>query len=360
MSDTPISARRWIARGVDDAFAGLALGRFNRRRPRSRAERLDPRQRVEALQRVASTYGAWAADEARFFPEPAPIQPEKRLLRRIGAGGEVLDLRWDSEFEPLDEGRLRERYLGHDVNHRCAARWYRHPDRPRACAVLVHGYMSGRPAMDRWLMPVQRLYAAGLDVALFVLPYHGVRARPGRQRWTPVFPNADVRFTIEALRQSCYDLRALHGYLRSDGCDAIGNVGMSLGAYVSALHGTVDPHVAFLGLLVPLASFGDAAVDSRRLVGTPEEQEAQRRALETAYAPVSPLERAPRIDSERVLVMGGEVDRVTPIRHAERLSEHFDAKLMRFPGGHLLQFGRGDGFGGVEALLRELGHLPPR
>jgi len=56
-----------------------------------------------------------------------------------------------------------------------------------------------------------------------------------------------------------------------------------------------------------------------------------------------------------VLVLAAEGDRITPIAHAERLARHFDAKLVRFAGGHLLQFGRRDAFRELRTWLRGIG-----
>jgi predicted alpha/beta hydrolase family esterase len=55
-----------------------------------------------------------------------------------------------------------------------------------------------------------------------------------------------------------------------------------------------------------------------------------------------------------VLVVAAESDQITPISHAERLAQHFGASLVRFGGGHLLQFGRGEAFRAVGRWLRAL------
>jgi predicted alpha/beta hydrolase family esterase len=57
----------------------------------------------------------------------------------------------------------------------------------------------------------------------------------------------------------------------------------------------------------------------------------------------------------RVIVVAGLNDRITPIAHAERLARHFDAPLVRFAGGHLLQFGRKEAFREVGRFLEGLG-----
>jgi pimeloyl-ACP methyl ester carboxylesterase len=135
---------------------------------------------------------------------------------------------------------------------------------------------------------------------------------------------------------------------------------MSLGGYTSALLATVEPELAFSVPIIPLASIADFARAGGRLVGTEEQQLEQHAALEAAYRVVSPLGRPSRIDAERILVLGAEADRITPLAHARRLAAHFDARMEIFPGGHLLQFGRAEAFRAVARLLGRLGLLSPR
>ena len=77
--------------------------------------------------------------------------------------------------------------------------------------------------------------------------------------------------------------------------------------------------------------------------------------LDRAYRVASPLAREPRVAKERVLVLGGKSDRITPLSHAKRLARHFGAPLAAWDGGHLLQFGRAAAWGRIEELLRRAG-----
>ena len=72
-----------------------------------------------------------------------------------------------------------------------------------------------------------------------------------------------------------------------------------------------------------------------------------------------PLGRPPVIAGERVLVVAGENDRITATHHAEALARHFTARLVTFPGAHLLQFGRRKGFGEIAKFLAGLGIIEP-
>ena len=73
------------------------------------------------------------------------------------------------------------------------------------------------------------------------------------------------------------------------------------------------------------------------------------------YRIASPLDRPPLVSPERVLVLGGKADRITPLSHARRLAHHFRAPLAAFHGSHLLQFGSREAYERVGELLRRLG-----
>ena len=184
-----------------------------------------------------------------------------------------------------------------------------------------------------------------------MLPFHAVRAR-GR---SALFPSSDPRFTNEGFRQAVHDLRALADLLRDRGASAVGVMGMSLGGYTTSLLATVMPDLAFAVPIIPLASIADFARDGGRLVGTPAEQRLQHEALEAAHRVVSPLARAPRVPSDRVLVLAAEGDRITPVSHARRIADHFGAPLELFVGGHVLQLGRASAFRSIGRMLGRLG-----
>jgi pimeloyl-ACP methyl ester carboxylesterase len=107
--------------------------------------------------------------------------------------------------------------------------------------------------------------------------------------------------------------------------------------------------------MIPLASFGDMALAGGRLVGSREEQLAQHEALERAQRVVSPFARTSKVDPDATVVVAGEGDRITPKAHAEKLAKHFEGELVVFPGGHLLQLGRSEGFRAAMRMLRRRG-----
>lgn len=335
----------------------VLLGRSRGARLRSPSESLTPPERLVALAELRALYpDPISLGPDPFFPEPSVITPTRsRAGSRTGAGPvEVVDQRWDSGFEPFVAASAA-RYRDVPANALGAARLFLHRGPRRPLVLLVHGYRGGHYGLEERLWPVSWLLGKGLDVGLFVLPFHGVRARASGP---PRFPASDPRLTNEGLRHAISDLRALVAHALAEGAPAVGVMGMSLGGYVSALAATLEPRLAFAVPLIPLASIADVARHGGRLVGTAEEQDAQHQALEAVHHVASPFARAPRLGPERVLVGAGEADRITPRIHAERLARHFGAPLVTFGGGHLLQFGRGAVFREVGRMLGRLGLFP--
>jgi dienelactone hydrolase len=350
-----------FAAGVDRAFASAFLGRSQRSRKRSRAESLGPEEREQALRAIAALYARAEHFETpeTFFPAPARIATRETEVRRQRDGGRVVDLVWESAYR-CHVGEVQEKYGALGANASAHARVMLHPDtgaERRPAVILVHGYLGGVQALEERAWPLRWLYERGFDVALPVLPFHGAR---GKGALRPPWPSSDPRMNVEGFRQAMNDLRGLRAWLAARGATAVGAMGMSLGGYTTALFATVEPELAFAVPFIPLASIADFARDGGRLVGTPAQQELQYQLLEDAHRVVSPLARPPRVPRDRLLIVAGEADRITPLAHAQRLADHFGARLEPFPGGHLLQLGRSDAFRAVGRMLGEAGLLPRR
>lgn len=335
---------------VDRAF--VAAMQLRNRRVRSRSEALSHDERIAALSRVRATYGApeLFADPDTFFPPSPPAAPTERHVRALPWGGDALELSWSSAFQPFDPS-VGAAYVANVQNRTAYARLYgRGAGRP--AVIVIHGYMSGQWAVEERAWPLRWLNRQGLDVALIVLPFHGVRAREGGG--APPFPGGNPSVTNEGFRQVVADLRSLTGILRDRGAASVGVMGMSLGGYSTALFATVQRDLAFAVPLIPLVSVADFARDQGRL-GTGERAALQHAALESANRVVSPLARPSLVAKDRMLIVAAEDDRVTPIAHAERLATHFDAPLLRLPGGHLLQTWRASAFRAVREMLHRGG-----
>ncbi|HEX5658086.1 MAG TPA: alpha/beta hydrolase family protein [Polyangiales bacterium] len=381
-----------LAYTVDRVFAGGAMNPPKVLRGRSAAERLCHADRMRALTVIAAFYNRQEhlAPGSAFFPAPRPIAPSVTHVRTLGNQGMVVDLTWQSDFEPLwsteavsnllgswapqqleragiepsfsvndiatlgvdTTGALIDKYMRVEPNKTAHARWYRHLDgAPRPTVVILHGYMVGEYAIEERMWPVQRLFERGADVVLSVLPFHGLRRSPRRGFLPPAFPSADPRFTIEGMRQLVFDHQALFDYLTRQGTPSLGVMGISLGGYGAALLATVDPRPRCGLFFIPLSAIELFAHANGRFIGTSEEQLLQREAMRLSHVPVSPLGRPPVIRGSQVIIINGEADAITGPTHTEPLSKHFDAEVHNFLGGHLLHFGRARAFESMWRML---------
>jgi hypothetical protein len=338
------------AAAVVDRAATFAAS--SARRKKGRAESLNHDQRMDTLGELASLYESEDL-EGTFFRDPRAIAPNERLVRWSAGGSRVLDLSWASDYAPFAPG-MSERYGRYPENFVAATRLLLGP-KPRPVAILIHGYLGGQYALEQRVWPTEWLDRIGLDVALFVLPFHGVRRPPAKSVGEPPpFPGADPRMTNEGFRQAMGDLRDLIHHLLERGHPEVGLVGMSLGGYSTALCATLESRLAFAVPMIPLASVADFARDQGRLGENFEQTRLQHSALDRVHRVVSPFARQPKIPSERVLVIGAKADRITPVEHARRLAHHFGAPFETWHGGHLLQFGRSDSFRRIGRLLDDL------
>ena len=320
-------------------------------------EALGHEARLQRLASIRALYDRpehYAASNG-LFPAPPPIDPRLTPVRKI-AGGAVLDATWASGFRTHGE-EIAPQYQSHVANRTAAARLFLHDGPARPAVLLLHGYRCGQWSLEERVWPIAWLFQRGLDVVLPVLPFHAVRAH---RSGAALFPSSDPRMTIEGFRQSVHDLRALMDFLRGRGAPAAGVMGMSLGGYTTSLLATIDAKLDFAVPMIPLASIADLARAGGRLVGSVEEQRLQFEALEAALRVVSPLARPPRIGGDRVLVLAAAGDGITAPRDAGWLSAHFGAPLTTFHGGHLLQFGRAQGFRAAGRMLGRLGLLSSR
>lgn len=283
-----------------------------------------------------------------FFLDPASIHPRRERVRTLG-DGVVEDLRWGGDYEPY-LSLVADRYAR--GGGAAAVRMWRH-ERKRPVLILVHGYLGGPHAVEERVWPSSWLYRRGLDLAYYVLPHHGVRARA--RLAPPRFPGSDPRITVEGFRHAMHELTSFVGWLMDQGHPRVGIMGMSLGGYTTSLAATVESRIHCAVPVIPLTSIADFARDQGRLGANTEEQAAQHAALEAVYGIVSPLHRTSLLPPERVLIVAAKADRITPVAHARRLGRHFGAPVETWHGGHLLQFGRRDKFRRIGRFLKESG-----
>jgi pimeloyl-ACP methyl ester carboxylesterase len=108
--------------------------------------------------------------------------------------------------------------------------------------------------------------------------------------------------------------------------------------------------------MIPAVSMADLMWRHGETSGLRQRAEAagvNRELLGAAFAVHAPLERPVATPRERLMIVAGRGDRITPPDQARALWRHWsEPELHWFPGGHLAQVGRGRAFAEVRRHLR--------
>lgn len=349
----PLLRRTLVEAGAGFDVAVVRIAQELAKRASSRKQ--DVGERKTYLERVAREYGE--LDRAEFFAAPPKLEHLEQSRVRDLPNGEVVDVSWSSGWSCARDEQ-RERWNRYRENHTSHVRWFRHRDRVAPAIICIHGYRAGTFSFEERSFGAEWMYRLGLDVVLFTLPFHALRA-PHNRRSTPLFPTADVARTNEAFGQAMWDLRGLIRHLRDRGAPHVGVMGMSLGGYTTALLATVEPNLDFAIPYIPLSDLTDVVVEHEALRGTVVPKELVEVGKQ-AMALVRPLGRPPAIAGDRMMVVAAEGDRITRTSHAKALAAHFGAELVTFPGAHLLQFGRREAFAAIAKFLARREVISPR
>jgi pimeloyl-ACP methyl ester carboxylesterase len=332
------------------------------RRMAPKTPKIDPKDARTNLAELARFYGdGTLGNPSPFFPVPAAPAMTVTPQGEGPLGTHVVDLAYASEYEPFLPA-ARDLHLRATENLTAHARWWT-SDRGRPTIVLLHGWGGGNHWVTARAFDVPYWLRHGFDVAAFVLPFHGSRAPgTGVGKSGALFPSGNPMRTNEGFGQAIYDLRALSLFLRSRGASVVGAMGMSLGGYTTSLWASVagpeDPGgIDFAVAMIPAVSM--SRLFWRHGEHSPQRVKAAKAGitedlLAEAFAVHAPLTRKARLPSERLAVIAGKGDRITPPEQAEALAAHWGVTAHWFEGGHLAQVGRGDA---LRAVRRQLGAL---
>jgi pimeloyl-ACP methyl ester carboxylesterase len=272
----------------------------------------------------------------------------------------VEDLRFPATHAPHRD-TARRMLRRHPENATAHVRHLRHDAPGHPALVWLHGWGMGQPRLEAAVCRARWLYRRGLDVYLYVLPYHGPRRPAGTHLPVTVFPSADITRTNEGFLQAAWEVRALLARHRHLAGARGGVMGLSLGGYLAAVLASVAPELAFAIALAPVA-------DVAALMWSNGEGTAERRRDEAAgvtfdrlcrsMAVHAPLARAPAVPPDRLLLVGALGDRLIPPEHTRALWRHWGRPALHwFPGSHLVHFGRRGYLHRVERFLQERGLL---
>lgn len=328
-----------------------------------RAESFQAQEFFDAAAFYSKGAASWLSQPTMFFapPESPPVVEEVAVHGL--QDGEIVDVRFPSCHRPLYEPYREEaqRYPENQIVH---TRIWRHREGNRPTIVAVHGWTMGDQRINSLAFMPGLFYRLGFDVALVELPFHGRRkpALAGDLNGF-LFPSLHLGRTNESMGQAISDLRSLKLYLEQRGSTAVGCIGMSLGAYLGALWGTLD-ELAFCVPIVPMVSMAEVAWEV--ITREPSFEPLLRSGvtldtLEGAYRVHCPLSYPPQTKRERVLILAGIGDKIVPPRQPKLLWDHWKRpRLLWFRGGHVAQFKRSQTFSDVLSFFQDLGYGPAR
>jgi len=279
--------------------------------------------------------GGWMNEPAGFHEPPPPMGPVAIAQARI-AGLECELMRFESEFEPRRGAPGRDRWLGYVNNRSAEVRVVRAP-RSRDWLICVHGLAMGRDWLDLRAMSAGWLHRRGVNLAFPVLPLHGSRAR-NRYASGAGFITGDVCNTLHALTQTAWDIRRLLTWLRDEGAERVGLMGLSLGGYSTALVASLEEDLDCAIAGIPAAELGELTCyhATGRSLALAAEANITPERITAALTPVAPLVLQPRVPLERRFIYGALADRFVPPRQVEALWRHWEQpEIEWYAGGHL-------------------------
>ncbi len=290
---------------------------------------------------------AASRDVDKVFIQPPKVDVSVHKISRFSykpRGIPAVDLRFNSAFTPLNP-EVRERYLSYKRNRTASAQYWAHPDGPRPTLIFVHGVVESWYGFNSLFFSLRWFYDNGYDIVLMTQPFHGDRA----ERCHPfsgygLFAGGFSQLN-EGMLQAVSDMRVLVDYLLERGVPHVGISGLSLGGYLSSLMAVVEPRLAFCIPNSPLV----APVDTMRSwqpTGSLMDLIGKRTGLtpldlRRGLAIHSPLSYQPKLDPEKVMIIGGAGDRFTPPRFVRLLHAHWpESHLHWFPGNHIVHLGQ--------------------
>ncbi|MCU0577046.1 MAG: hypothetical protein MUD15_09515, partial [Desulfobacterota bacterium] len=257
--------------------------------------------------------------------------------RRPYRDGEYQLISFPSAYVPRNP-LLRGRYLAHPRNADAyMARWT-HGRSGTKTVLCLHGYLLGTPRQAHRMFRIQKLFGLGLDVALFIAPFHGRRAPLSKDQLGFFLQPDDPAMTCECVGHAMYDLKGACGILRQLGAGGIGLIGASLGGYLAALYACLQADLDFIALMVP-------AVNLSRPLGTDTARftfpvdPLLRRKMQQVWELHSPLHFSPKIPRENILIVASRGDLLCPFEFVQLLCERWGRPEHCFlRGGHWLIF----------------------
>ncbi|MBN1498457.1 MAG: hypothetical protein JXA07_16920 [Spirochaetes bacterium] len=299
----------------------------------------------------------FADDPASFFILPGNAPASLITDRKPYHDGEYQLISYESDYMAQNPF-IRERYHSYAKNRTGYLVRWTHGDRGRKTVLCHHGYMLGEPRQARKMFRVKALFDLGLDVALFVAPFHWRRGS-GRVSERGIYLQSDdAAMTCECVGQTIYDLYASYLIVRGMGAPEVGLIGASLGGHSVALFAALTDVASFAAMMVPAVNFTwpvhpDSARHRFRVDGPLRDK------INRVWDLHSPLNLRPKMKGDRLLVVASRGDLLCPFENVRLLCDAWGMTDRHFlTGGHWLIFNRDERGRAWYGLLKKTGFIP--
>lgn len=235
-----------------------------------------------------------------------------------------------------------------------------HGDHPEKTVLCLHGYLLGEPGQAMEMFRMKKLFSMGLNVALFITPFHYKRAasvkKPGNhngsfrkkaleklafarssffRRGIFIQPE-DPAMTAECFGQAMHDLASVIRILKDTTATEVGLAGASLGGYLAGIYACLSADIAFSAMMVPAVKMTRPYPAEKAKLPFPVDDELAER-IRKVWDFYSPLHMMPAIPKDRILIAASKGDRLCPFPHTKALWEKWGKPPHVFlTGGHWL------------------------
>jgi hypothetical protein len=175
----------------------FVLDHFIRRRPCEAPAGL--RERLERARRFYAD-PRFVEDAGTFFETPTPLRAG--APRRVLAlpDGELQIVGYETDFRPVFPDAQNDALDAATAPG--AVLWWRHARPGHTAMLCVHGYGGGQVWLESLAFEALGFYRAGMDVAIYVLPYHGARCPESARHSGEAFFDMDLVRTNEAFARA--------------------------------------------------------------------------------------------------------------------------------------------------------------
>jgi dienelactone hydrolase len=208
----------------------------------------------------------------------------------------------------------------HAENNTVHAEYYRPLAEGRFPGVIVLDITGGDQSLSRTLSTF--LAQKGVAALFVQMAYYGPRRPPGSSLRL-IMP--DVDHSLNAIRQTVLDMRAAAAWLASrpeiDG-RRLGIMGTSLGSFLAALTGEMEPRLGRVAILLGGGGVVDAYYDHPRAAPYRKVFESlggSKEKLAERIAAADPITCAANLKGRRLLILAGKRDEIVPPKMAEAL-----------------------------------------